>query len=171
MQRNPITALTLCTGAIVVWLGTTPALATDPVAKGPVTVVGVNASKATFSNVIQPDVKIPLTIENTGTQTLQDISIDLSPFTAPTADSVKATIEPTKVAKLLPGETAQFNLAAQFLPTATFSAHARVLQGNKLLTAFDIEIARTKAKPQMDIGDIAAIKETAWVSRGELDIP
>ena len=171
MQRNPIT-LVLCTGAVVVWLGITPSLATDPVkAPAPITVIGVNANKATFSNVIQPDVKIPLTIENTGTQVLDGISVNLSRFTAPTADSVTATIEPAKAPKLLPGETTQFNLTAQFVPAATFSAHAQVKLGNKVLTAFDIEFARTKAKPQMDIGDIAAIKETADVTRGELDIP
>ncbi len=169
MQRNPITALASI-GAVVVWLGITPALATDPV-KTPVTVVGVNANKVTFSNVAQPDVKIPLTIENTGTQALDNVSIKLSPFTAPTADSVNATIEPPTATKLLPGETAQFNLTAQFLPAATFSAHARVLQGKKLLTSFDIDIVRTKAKPQMDIGDIAAMEETACVPRADLDIP
>ncbi|HEY4931959.1 MAG TPA: hypothetical protein VII23_10335 [Terriglobales bacterium] len=169
MQRNAIIALAICAGAFAAWMGITPALAADP-AKPPVVVVGVNANKVAFSNVLQPDVKIPLTIENTSTQTLDKVSIQLSPFTAPTADSVSATIEPA-TAKLLPGETAQFNLKAQFFPAATFSAHARVLQETKVLTSFDIEIGRTKAKPQMDIGDIAPIEETARVPRADLDIP
>jgi hypothetical protein len=169
MRRNPIVALAICAGAFVAWMGITSAIAADP-AKPPVVVVGVNANKVAFSNVIEPDVKIPLTIENTSTQTLDKVSVQLSRFTAPTADSVSATIEPA-TAKLLPGETAQFNLTAQFLPAATFSAHARVLQETKVLTSFDIEIGRTKAKPQMDIGDIAAIEETARVPRVDLDIP
>jgi hypothetical protein len=170
MQRNAETALALFVGAVVTLWGLNQSLAAEPT-KPPVAVFGVNAGKAAFSNVAQPDVKIPLTIENMSGKALEDISIELSPFTAATGDVIEARMEPGKVPKVPPGATAQFKLLAQFLPAATFSAHARVLQGKKVLSSFEIEIVRIKAKPQMDIGDVAVIQETAGVLRESVDIP
>src|SRR6266705_307352 len=99
MQRNAISAFALCVGAAVTSLGLRQSLAAEP-AKPPIAVFGVNAGKAAFSNVAQPDVKIPLTVENTSSQTLEDISIELSPFTAATGDVTEARIEPAKVLRL-----------------------------------------------------------------------
>ena len=170
MQRNTITGLALCAGVALVSLGNCQVRA-EEAPKPLVSVFGVSGGKAAYSNVTQPDVKLPLTVENTSTQTLADVSLDLNQFVAPTGDVVSGSIEPAKVPKLLPGATAQFTLTVRFLPAATFSAHARVLQGKKMLISFDIEIVRTRGKPQIDIGDVAAIQETASVPRAELDIP
>jgi len=54
MQRNVMRALPLFIGVAVVSLGLSQSHAAEP-AKPSVSVVGVNAGKATFSNVGEPD--------------------------------------------------------------------------------------------------------------------
>jgi len=163
-------ALVVCilAGATSLGLAQSPP---DRPPKPPVIVFGANTGKVGFSNVASPDVNIPFTVENTSGQMLKDISIEVPPFTSAGGEVVEAKIQPANVRVLPPQGTTQFTLVGKFLSPATFSAHARVLQGKKAVMSFDIEIARTKAKPPIDIGDIAAVQETADLARGPLDIP
>jgi hypothetical protein len=125
--------------------------------------------KLTFAGVGKPDVVIPLTVENTSTA-VKKVSIAVSRFTTPTGESADAKVAPA-AADIPPGGTQQFDLTATFLSAGTFTAQARVIEGSRRLTDFKIEVARTKAKPAVDIGDVAAIQETANLGHRSLGIP
>lgn len=126
--------------------------------------------KIEFANVAKPDVSIPLTVENKGKGTVKKASIDITPFTAPTGESEGATVTPAE-ADIPAGMTQQFILTANLPSAATFKARARVLAGSQPLLPFTVQVARTKARPGIDIGGVAAVQKTAELGHPSLDIP